>query len=96
MRNIVHGKQIFLVVEKSNLLGIKYLNILMGSVETTHVNYLHDYQSLPCAPSSNSATETVSNTVRSHEITEALCVFCCFIWGAICSPLITHVLGQHL
>ena len=53
IRNAVHDKQIFLIVDESTLSGTQYLNILVGSLETSHVNYLYDCQPLKCAPNRN-------------------------------------------
>ena len=50
IRNAVHDKQIFLIVDESTLSGTQYLNILVGSLETPHVSYLYDCQPLKCAP----------------------------------------------
>ena len=49
IRNAVHDKQIFLIVDEST----QYLNILVGSLETPHVSYLYNCQPLKCAPNSN-------------------------------------------
>ena len=42
MRNAVHDKQIFLIVDESTLSGTQYLNILVGSLETPPVSCLYD------------------------------------------------------
>ena len=42
IRNAVHDKQIFLIVDESTLSGTQYLNILVGSLKTQHVSYLYD------------------------------------------------------
>ena len=39
IRNAVHDKQMFLIVDESTLSGTQYLNILVGSLETQHVSY---------------------------------------------------------
>ena len=46
IRNTVHDKQIFVIVDESILSGMQYLNILVGSLETPHVSYLYDCQLL--------------------------------------------------
>ena len=43
-RNGVHDKQIFLVADEGTLSGIQYLNILVGSLETSHASYLYNCQ----------------------------------------------------
>ena len=53
-----------MVVDESTASSIKYLNIQAGSLETPHVSYLHDCQSLPCAPTSNGIAQAVDNAVR--------------------------------
>ena len=50
IRNAVHDKQIFVIVDESTLSGTQYLNILVGSLETLHVSYSYDCQPLKCAP----------------------------------------------
>ena len=64
MRNDVDDKQSFLV-DESALSGIQYLNILAGSLQTSHVSYLYDCQPPPCAPNSISIAQAVDNAVRS-------------------------------
>ena len=60
------------------LSGIRYLNILVGSLETPHVSYLYDYQPLPCMPNSNSIAQAVDNAVRSLGIRRnSLCLLSC-------------------
>ena len=49
IKNAVSGKQIFLVVDVSTVSGIKYLNILFESLETSHISCLYGCQSLSCA-----------------------------------------------
>ena len=49
IRNNVHDKQIFLVIDESALSGIQYLNILVGSQESAKGSYLYDCPLLPCA-----------------------------------------------
>ena len=46
IRDAVHDKQNFEIVDESTLSGIQYLNILVGSLETPHINYLNDCQPL--------------------------------------------------
>ena len=68
IRNAVHDKHIFLVLDKSILSGIQYFHILVGSVETSHASYLSNYQSLPCAPNYNSIAQAVNNGITSLRI----------------------------
>ena len=49
IRNAVHDKQIFFIVDESTFSGMQYSNILVGSLETPHVSYLYDCQPLKCA-----------------------------------------------
>ena len=65
IRNAVHDKQSFLVLDEGTLFGIHYLNILVGSLGTTHVGYLYDCQPLPCAPNSYNIVQAVDNAVKS-------------------------------
>ena len=53
IRNAVHDKQISCTVDESIASGTQHLNILVGSLETPHVNYLYDCQPLKCVPNSN-------------------------------------------
>jgi len=64
IRNAVHDKQFFLVVDESILSGTQYLNILVESLETPHVSYLYGCQPLTCAPNSNSIGQAVDDGVR--------------------------------
>ena len=65
IRNAVHDKLIFLIVDESTLSDTQYLNILVGSLETPHVNYLYDCQSLKCAPYSKIIAQAVDDAVRN-------------------------------
>ena len=65
IRNAVHDKQIFLIVDESILSGTQYLNILVGSLEIPHVSYLYDCQPLKCAPNSNIIAQAVDDAVRN-------------------------------
>ena len=64
IRNVVHDKHIFVIVDESTLSGTQYLNILVGSLETPHVSYMYDCQPLKCAPNSNIA-QPVGDAVRN-------------------------------
>ena len=65
IRNAVHDKQIFLVVDESTLSGTQCLNILAGSLESPHVIYLYDCQPLKCAPNSNIIAQAVDDAVKN-------------------------------
>ena len=65
IRNAVHDKQIFLIVDESTVSGAQYLNILVGSYETPHVSYLYDCQPLKCAPNSNTIAQAVDDAMSS-------------------------------
>ena len=74
IRNAVHDKQISLIVYESTLSGTQYLNNLMGSLKIPHVSYLHDCQSLKCAPNSNIIAQAVDDSVRNLGINRSF--FC--------------------
>ena len=74
IRNAVHDKQIFVIVDESTLSGTQYLNILVGSFETPHVIYLYDRQPLKCAPNSNIIAQAVDDAVRNLGINRSF--FC--------------------
>ena len=42
IRNAVHYKQIFLVVDESTPSKIQYLNILVGNLKTFHITYFYN------------------------------------------------------
>ena len=74
IRNAVHDKQIFLIVNESTLSGTQYLNILVGSLETSHVSYLYDCQPLKCVPKSNIIAQAVDDAVRNLGINRSFCL----------------------
>ena len=74
IRNAVHDKQIFLIVDESTVSGTKYLNIFVGSLETPHVCYLYDCQLLKCAPNSNTIAQAVHDAVRNLGINRSFCL----------------------
>ena len=76
IRNAVYDKQVFLIVDENTLSGSQYLNILVGSLETPHVNYLYDCQPLKCAPNSNIIAQAVDNVVRNLGINKSF--FACY------------------
>ena len=76
MRNAVHGKQIFLVVDGSTLSGI-HLNILVGSLGTPHISYLYNCQPLPCASNNNTIAKIVDDGVRSLAINRNFYLLLC-------------------
>ena len=80
IRNAVHDKQIFLIVDESTLSRTRYLNILAGSVETPHVSYLYDCQPLKCALTSNIIAQAVDDAVRNLGINRSF--FCLLLSGA--------------
>ena len=65
IRNAVHDKEIFLIVDESAVSGTQYLNILVGSLETPHVSCLYDCQPLKCALNSNIIAQAVDDAVRN-------------------------------
>ena len=68
IQNAVHDEQISLFVDESIVFGTQYLNILVGSLETSHVSYLYDCQPLKCAPNCNIIAQAVDDAVRNLEI----------------------------
>ena len=74
IRNAVHDKEIFLFVNESTLSGTKYMNILVGSLETSHVSYLYGCQPLKCAPNSNIIAQAVDNAVRNLGMKSFFCL----------------------
>ena len=80
IRNAVHDKQVFLIVDESTLSGTQYLNILVGSLETPHVSYLYDCQPLKYAPNSNMIAQAVDDAVRNLGISRSF--FCLLLSDA--------------
>ena len=74
IRNVVHDKQIFLIVDESTFSGKQYLYILKGNLETPHVSYLYNCQALKCAPNSNIIAQAVDDAVRNLGINRSF--FC--------------------
>ena len=66
----------FVIVDESTFSGTRYLNILVGSLETPHINYLYDCQPLKCAPNSNIIAQSVYIAVRNVEINRSFCCYC--------------------
>ena len=63
IRNVVHDKQIFLIVDESTVSGTQYLNILVESLEASHVSCMYDCQPLKCAPNSCIIAQAVDDAV---------------------------------
>ena len=80
IRNAVHDKQVFVIVDESTLSGMQYLNILVGSLETPHVSYLYDCQPLKCAPNSNIIAQAVDDAVGNLGINRSF--FCLLLSDA--------------
>ena len=80
IRNAVHDKQIFLIVDESTLSGTQCLNILVGSLETQYVSYLYDRQPLKCASNSNIIAQAVYDAVKNLGINRSF--FCLLLSDA--------------
>ena len=80
IRNAVHDKQIFLIVDESTVSGLQYLNILVGSLETPHVSYLYDSQPLKCTSNSTIIAQAVDDAVRNLGINKSF--FCLLLSDA--------------
>ena len=80
LRNAVHDKQIFLIVDESSLSSMQYLKILVGSLETPYVSYLYDCQPLKCAANSNIIAQAGDDAVRNLGINRSF--FCLFLFDA--------------
>ena len=80
IRNAVHDKQIFLMVNESTLSGMQYLNIRVGSLETPHVSCLYDCQPRKYAPNRNTIAQAVDNAVRNLGINRSF--FCLLLSDA--------------
>ena len=80
IRNAVHDKQFFFIVDGSTFSGAQYLNILVGRLETPHVSYLFDCQPLKCAPNSNIIAQAVDDAVRNLGINRSF--FCLLLSDA--------------
>ena len=81
IRNAVHDKQIFLIVDKSTVSGTQYLNILVGSFEIPNVCYLCDCQPLKYAPNSYTIAQAVDNAVSNLGINRSF--FCLLLSDAV-------------
>ena len=55
----------FWLLMRALYLGIQYLTILRGSLQTPHVKYFFVCQPLPCEPNSNSIAQAADDAVRS-------------------------------
>ena len=58
----------FLFIDMNTPDSIQYLNILVRSLETSHVSYSYNCQPQSCAPNGSSITQAVYNAVRSFGI----------------------------
>ena len=85
IRNAVHHKQIFLIVDQSTLSGTQYLNILVESVETPHISYLYDCQPLKYARNSYIIAQAVDNAVRNLGINRSF--FCLLLQNMIAAGI---------
>ena len=80
IRNAVHDKQIFLIVDESTLFGMQYLNILVVSLKTPYVSYLYEFQPLKRAPKGNIIAQAVDDAVRNLGINRSF--FCLLLSDA--------------
>ena len=63
------------------------MNILVGSLETSHVSYLYDCQPLKCAPNSNIIPQAVDDAARNLGINRSF--FCLLLSDAMIAADIT-------
>ena len=75
IRNAVHDKQVFLIVDESSLSDTQYLTILVESLETPHVSYFYDNQLLKCAPNSSIIVQAVNDAIRNLGINRKCMIF---------------------
>ena len=80
IRNAVHDKQFFLVVNEGTTSGTQYLNILVKNLEIPHVSYLFDCQLLKCFPNSNIIAQAVNDGVGNLGINRSF--FCLLLSDA--------------
>ena len=81
IRNAVHDKLIFVIVDENSLSGTQYSNILVGSLETSHVSYMYDCQPLKYAPNSYIIAQAVDDAVRNLGINRSF--FCLLLSDAV-------------
>ena len=79
MRNAVHDKQLFPVLDESTLSAIQYSCNLVGSIGTRHVIYLYERQPLLCALNSNGIAQALNDALRSLGINRSSF---CLLWSA--------------
>ena len=78
-RNTVRDIPIFLVVDESTLCSLQYVNILVGCLETPHINNLFDCQPLSGASNSNSNLKQLMMQLDLMQSTETFPVFYCLM-----------------
>ena len=69
VKNLIHEQKIFLVVDKSEISGIKYLNVLVGLLDEPDKTYLTACKVLPKSPTAQSICQEIDDCVRFLDVT---------------------------
>ena len=69
VKNSMHEQKIFLVVDESEISGIKYLNVLVGLLDELDKTYLIACKVLPKSPTAKSICQEIDDCLRFLDVT---------------------------
>ena len=68
VKNLIHEQKIFLVVNESEISGIKYLNVLVGLLDEPDKTYLIACKVLPKSPTAQSICQEIDDCLRFLDV----------------------------
>ena len=72
VKNLIHEQKIFLVVDESEISGIKYLNVLIGLLDEPDKTYLIACKVLPKSPTAQSICQEIDDCLRFLDVTKGV------------------------
>ena len=69
VNNLIHKQKIFLVVDESEITGIKYLNVLVGLLDEPDKTYLIACKVLPKSPTAQSICQEIDDCLQFLDVT---------------------------
>jgi len=67
IKELMAGKQLFMVVDESDMNGTQYMNILVGNIESPQTTFVYDCIPLKSSPDSACVIRIIDDTIRSLE-----------------------------
>ena len=84
VKNLIHEQKIFLVVDESEISGIKYFYVLVGLLDEPDKTYLIACKVLSKSPTAQSICQEIDDCLRFLDITRNNSVYFCLMLPDTC------------